>query len=92
MWLRRSSKQTNGSPASKLELREVADRPALLRTVSREHAERRPERRDDALDVQLRVLVMHAGSLKYCSLNNVGPLALCRDGRRQELSVRSRLS
>ena len=49
----------------------VADRPALLRAVARQHAERRQERRGDALEVQLRVLRHVRGSLMCCSLNNV---------------------
>ena len=44
--LRRLSEQMNGSPTSGPVLRTVADRPALLRVVARQHTERRPERRD----------------------------------------------
>ena len=54
MWLRRSSmlvkgssKQMKGSSAFGPVLR-TADRPVLLRAVARQHAERRPELRDDS--------------------------------------------
>ena len=54
MWVRESSKEMNGSSPLRLVLRK-ADRPARLRAVARQNAERRTEP-SRTVEVQLRAL------------------------------------